>query len=144
MAVKLIMKKERRTKMKKSGSFVKSFPGKLDFGGEEKKEEGEFGGQENKEGQENFSNGKTKTQTKNKRRKKIMYYALYGQHGSGLILSSDISEEEVSPEEERRNFAVLCSSDKSSLEHRMPRTQEYLQKNGVTIVRSDIPVNIWY
>ena len=72
------------------------------------------------------------------------YFALYGQYGSGLILSSDISEKEVVPEKERRNFAILCSNEKNSLEYQLPRNQEYLLKNGVVIIRSDIPNDIWY
>jgi len=52
--------------MKKAGSLVRPFPGKLDFDSEEKKEEDEFGGQANKQRQEDFSDEKKEAQIKNK------------------------------------------------------------------------------
>ena len=75
-----------------------------------------------------------------------MFYARYLQWGRELKLRSEISkfQNEISPSEKQKNFAILCSSKKSSLRDEMSRTKRHLRENGVVIVRSDIPDSIWY
>ena len=75
-----------------------------------------------------------------------MFYARYVQYGNQLKLRSEISrfQDEISPNKKQKNFAILCSSERKSLGDEMSRTKKYLSKNGITIIRSDIPDSVWY